>query len=218
MQAVFFDMDGVLLDSEPVKLDDMRRFLLHKGVTLSPAELDGLLGISDEQTMTDMIARHGWPQTADECIAEMRLFCGQPYLRAENLRPFAGLAEFLREVRARGLKTGVVSSTDSYGILAALNRFMLMPLFDVAVTSDFVGQKKPAPEPYLRAAAFAGAAPEQCAVIEDSPAGIRAGKAAGMYVVGFTGSVIRQDVGAADERAASYAALIKRLDAWQNRF
>ena len=78
-----------------------------------------------------------------------------------------------------------------------------------------VTRRKPDPEPYLRAAQLLGLAPDDCLVIEDSPAGIRAGKAAGCTVLGYTGSSIRQDVSAADLTLSDFH-LYRQISPFQN--
>ena len=112
-------------------------------------------------------------------------------------------------------RTGIVSSTRSQLILTALDRLHLVSQFDVVVCGDMVTRRKPDPEPYLRAAQLLGLAPGDCLVIEDSPAGIRAGKAAGCTVLGYTGSSIRQDVSAADLTLSDFH-LYRQLPPFQN--
>lgn len=135
--------------------------------------------------------------------------------KRRDLHPQPGLREFLYALRAQGIRTGVVSSTRSQLILTALDRLHLVSQFDVVVCGDMVTRRKPDPEPYLRAAQLLGLAPDDCLVIEDSPAGIRAGKAAGCTVLGYTGSSIRQDVSAADFALSDFH-LYRQIPLFQN--
>ena len=214
MGAVFLDMDGVILDSEAFRFTWLERFLRQAGATLPGDARYWHVGLSDHKIASELIRRYHLPLTAEECQAKMKGFFHRFYLEAEEMRPFPGLTAFLKEARRRRITTGLVSTTKCHGVLSVLNRFALAPLFDVIVGGEFTDLHKPAPDPYLCAAAFAGAHPSGCVVIEDSPFGIQAGKAAGMYTVGFTAGSIPQDVSQADETARGYQDLTKALDRW----
>ena len=156
------------------------------------------MGINDPSLLEALLKRAETPVALEQPQAE-RARRGNYYENGADLHPQPGLREFLSALRAQGILTGVVSSTRLQLILTALDRLHLVSQFDVVVCGDMVTRRKPEfPEPYLRAAQLLGLAPDDCLVIEDSPAGIRAGKAAGCTVLGYTGSSIRQDVSAAD--------------------
>ena len=154
------------------------------------------------------------PVTLEQLQTE-RARRGNYYENGADLHPQPGLREFLSALRAQGIRTGVVSSTRSQLILTALDRLHLVSQFDVVICGDMVTRRKPDPEPYLRAAQLLGLAPGDCLVIEDSPAGIRAGKAAGCTVLGYTGSSIRQDVSAADLTLSDFH-LYRQIPLFQN--
>ena len=115
-----------------------------------------------------------------------------------------GLLPFLWRLRAAGIRTALVTSTSSRLILAALNRMGMSALFDAILCGDMVEKRKPSPEGYQKAMALLGAAPERSIVIEDSPVGIRAGKAAGAVVAACRCGRLRQDTSQADFEFESF--------------
>ena len=94
--------------------------------------------------------------------------------------------------------------TVSRCILTALARLGILSRFDAIVCGDMVENRKPAPDPYLRAMELLGVRPSACVAVEDSPTGIASAKAAGCYVIAYTGCDIVQDVSAADEVINSF--------------
>ena len=204
MKTILLDMDGVLLDSEMVRLAYIRRFLKQQGIEVQAEALLDLSGVSNRDAARRLARRFELPLSAAACQRALARTCRGLYLEAEGLRPFPGLEHFLRTVKERGAKTGLVSSTQCREVLDALNRFSLLPLFDVVLGGESAPRRKPAPDPYLHAARFLRARPEDCMVVEDSPPGILAGKRAGMFVVGLTAGSLPQAVSLADATAADY--------------
>ncbi|MFQ8758948.1 MAG: HAD family hydrolase [Intestinimonas sp.] len=179
MKTILLDMDGVLLDSEMVRLAYIRRFLKQQGIEVQAEALLDLSGVSNRDAARRLARRFELPLLRPPAKAALARTCRGLYLEAEGLRPFPGLEHFLRTVKERGAKTGLVSSTQCREVLDALNRFSLLPLFDVVLGGESAPRRKPAPDPYLHAARFLRARPEDCMVVEDSPPGILAGKRAG---------------------------------------
>lgn len=214
MEAVLLDMDGVVVDSEPARQRYLQRFLAEKGVPVAPGDLQWYAGLNYHDAAGQLVRRYALDMDEATCEAQLQAYHRHFYLQAQELCPFPGLVDFLGEVRRRGGKTGLVSSTGCFGILSVLNRFSLLPKFDVVVGSEFVQHHKPDPEPYLAAATFLGLAPAGCVVVEDSPPGIEAGLRAGMHVVGFTAGGLPQNTGAAHETAQGYGQLMAALGRW----
>lgn len=214
IRCVLFDFDGVIADTEERNADYLAAALAHFGVRLTDADRSVLVGINDPSLLEALLKRAETPVTLEQLQAE-RARRGNYYENGADLHPQPGLREFLYALRAQGIRTGVVSSTRSQLILTALDRLHLVSQFDVVVCGDMVTRRKPDPEPYLRAAQLLGLAPDDCLVIEDSPAGIRAGKAAGCTVLGYTGSSIRQDVSAADFALSDFH-LYRQIPLFQN--
>lgn len=209
IEAVLFDCDGVVSDTEPVSAEYNAQVYRALGAPVTAQDCLWLCG-RDIVDIPTVAARYGVTITPEDYInkAEEMRATGElpesPYLLPE-LQLMPGVCDFLSSLRAKGIKTGLVSTTRAPHILLLLNRFTLASAFDVIITGDQVAHKKPHPEPYLKAMAYLDVDPANTIVIDDSPTGIAAGVASGAYVLGFEGSEVVQDTSAAYERLTSYA-------------
>lgn len=211
MKAVLFDMDGVLIDSELPAFRLLQNTLAQLGHTVELAELlDAYTGMSSSAIYATLVKRYGFSCTAEELRAQHHRISGDYYADAP-LMPMPGLLPFLQALEKRGIGMAVVSSTKSVSVLTALCRLDLLRYFGAVVCGDMVRHPKPDPEGYQSAAGYLGVPAAECIAIEDSPVGIRAAKNAGIRVVGFKGSVHRQDTSAADMEAQSFEQLLKLL-------
>lgn len=210
LKAVLFDCDGVLIDSEPLGARRNVRVFEQMGIPATYEDSLSLVG-KDIVDIPPIAAKYGktiTPQDFIDTYTSM-IAAGKEhesiYLDPE-LQLMDGILEFLERLHTAGVKCALVSNSRSPHVLLLLNRFNMVKHFDVIITGDMVEQLKPSPEGYARAMEFMGVDPLDCAVIEDSPTGIKAGKASGAYVFGFIGSELKQDVSSADEPLESYAA------------
>lgn len=180
---VIFDCDGVLVDSEPIAMRQLVDVFAAAGVPLAPAEANTLfLGRSLASILGIAERDYGILLTEDR-LAEMREELFDAF-RAE-LQPIRGIAAVLD---ALPCPFCVASSSLPERIRLSLEVTGLWPRFEGrAFSSTMVRRGKPAPDLFLHAAATLGYAPSDCLVVEDSPAGITAARAAGMRVVAFTG-------------------------------
>lgn len=216
IECVLFDFDGVIADTEPHVLEYLARAFAVQGVTIAQQDLLELVGTSGGVWIGRMLAKYNLPFTVEE-FQQQRRRLGNYYEDGEALAPMPGVVQLLTQLRAAGIKTGLVSSTSSRLILAALNRMGMTQLFQAIVCGDMVARMKPEPECYQKAMGFLSAAPGQCLVFEDSPVGIQAALAAGATVVGFKGGQLAQNTAAAHwqlnsfEAAASLAPLAQVL-------
>lgn len=210
-----FDMDGVLLDSEPVYLKRLQHHMRHHGVEYAIEELRPCVGMTSLSVARAMVETHGLTMTPEDFLAEETRLYGSLYLDSPELTPFDGAEELLTLLRERGLKAALVSSTSSKSVLSALARFQLVRYFDAIVCRDMVYAPKPSPEPYHMAARFLRAKAGDCIVVEDSVVGIMAGKAAGMTVVAMKASEIEQDTSTADVEVRDYRQLRSVLEKYR---
>jgi len=181
IDLILFDLDGVLVDSEPIATRVLRGVLADAGLPMSEAEVERVfLGRSRGESVTIIEERLGRrvPEgfTADwqgRVLGALR----------QELKPVPGVAAALERLT---VPVCVASGSDPARIRLSLELAGLLPRFDGRVFSATqVARGKPAPDLFLFAARSLGAAPEQCAVVEDSVLGVMAGVAAGMRVLGY---------------------------------
>lgn len=198
---VIFDCDGVLVDSEVLSCGTLATLMSVQGVLTTPQEaLTRFLGRSTAAIAEDFTARTGRPLPAD-FLPTFRMLVAER-MRCE-LTAIPGVAQVLADLTAAGVPFCLASSSERERIDLALTVTGLAPYFEGRVfNAAMVARGKPAPDLFLHAAAALGADPARCLVIEDSPAGVEAGLAAGMAVWGFIGGGHYPDKAAAAEMLA----------------
>lgn len=185
--AVIFDMDGVLADSEPAYLEGINRVLARFGVRLSEGENAAIMGTTVEVTWGTVIEKFGLPpETYEECVASYDRAM-EELLRAPR-EPLPGARWLLRELQSRKVPYALASSAWPNWIASLLEATGLDGAFDVVVSRTMVEHGKPAPDIYLYAAEKLGVEPQRCVALEDTPTGIAAAKAAGMFAVQMRGA------------------------------
>ena len=180
--AVIFDMDGVLLDSEPLHHVVVNDLLAEHGVRIDADHYKTYLGTTLEYTWEALIRRFHLPETLDHYRLRYSEAILESYRR--HSVPAPGAPELVAGLRDRGLKLAVASSSRTAWVQAALGALGLGEAFDAVVTGDMIAHSKPDPEIYLLAAARLSMEPSRCIAIEDAPKGVAAARAAGMTVVG----------------------------------
>ena len=186
--AVIFDMDGVLCDSEPIIASATAEMLRRRyGIVVTQDDFLPFVGAGDDRYIAGGAARHG--VTVDLAIDKPLAY--QIYLDQIPglLRPVTGVREFLAEARAAGLRLAVATGSDRPkldGSLAAID--IPASTFEVLVSGEQVTHKKPHPETFLRAIEQLGVPASRCLVIEDARNGVEAARAAGCAVFGITSS------------------------------
>ena len=203
LRCVLFDFDGVVADTEPSNNRYLEQALAVFGLKLNDEQRLALIGVNGLDFIRPLLAS-AEPPVSDEAYLAVRQKQGNTYENSPDLKAQPGLRDFLGLLHSAGIKTGLVSSTSSRLILAALNRLALADQFDAILCGDMVRRKKPDPEGYRRAMELLQVPPECCVVIEDSPVGIRAGLGAGAWVVGYEGASVPQDTGLAQDRLKSF--------------
>lgn len=178
--AVIFDMDGVLVDTEPVHQAAMTAFMLPD--VLTDEHYHGLVGMGTETTMRWLRDTFG----RSESVAELRRGYHEAVsetLAHARLTALPGVRDLIAAVDARALPIAVASQSAPAWVRATLRACGLHRAFPLAVTADEVPRAKPAPDIYLHTAARLGVDPRRCLAIEDSVLGVRSARDAGMTVV-----------------------------------
>jgi HAD superfamily hydrolase (TIGR01509 family) len=180
--AVLFDMDGLLVDTEPVWTIAEVELAHRLGGEFTPELKAAIVGTRLEVAVPTILAWYGGPSDPETVNATsawvlermVELFAQRPLV-------LPGVADLLTALAEAGVPTALVSS--SYRVLVdAVLSHGLGP-FDLTLAGDEVVHAKPHPEPYLTAAARLGVDPRRCVVLEDSPAGVASAEAAGCAVV-----------------------------------
>lgn len=183
IQAVLFDMDGTVFDTEPIYrrcwIRAAREIGFHVDMDLFFERICGL-------NMTDMAAcvyRIYGEDTPFEEIRALRRAYLEEELANIDLPLKSGVPEIFYDLKARGIKLAIATSSGRKLVDRYLQMSGLEDVFDVIMTGELVEHGKPHPEIFLTAAEKLGISAECCVVVEDSPNGVRAGHAAGMYTV-----------------------------------
>lgn len=209
MQAVIFDMDGVILDSEPRH----ERAFLEVCHAVGIGENHGInfaeyVGRSDSEFWADFITRNKVSHTLRE-LRQMKRSRVIECFRRE--RPFyPGLLDLVQSLKTR-YRLALASGSERETVEAVLSIGDLRDAFEAVVTSSEVPRGKPEPDIFLRAASLLGVAPSRCWVIEDSKPGIAAGLAAGMRVIAITNTHPAEELSSAPHVVNSCGAIKKLL-------
>lgn len=181
IRAVLFDMDGLLTDSEQIYAAGIKAVMGGLGISISDDAIAHALGTTDP--VTDQIFSRGNPGYDGDAMrrAVWDWLCRGGYDRRMPLKP--GAEHILRTLTGRGILCALVTSSPLSRAESYLGGPGLLGLFSVVVTGDMGLPSKPAPDVYLRAAELLGIHTRDCAVLEDSYNGLRAGRAAGALTV-----------------------------------
>jgi len=181
--AVIFDMDGVLIDSEPVHCEIEKEIFSKLGIVVPQTLHQSYMGASNEFMYTDLKSRFSLRESVSELMNTDDLYRSGYFERLGDIHLKEGVHDLLSELRSEGLKLAVGTSSSPKIVNVLLNRCEIASFFDVVVTTAEAGASKPSPEVYQLAAQKIGVASENCIVFEDSPNGIRAAKNAGMFCI-----------------------------------
>jgi HAD superfamily hydrolase (TIGR01509 family) len=178
--GVLFDMDGLLVDTEPLWFEVEKSIMDRLEGPWGPADQAALVGGSLARSLDYLLARGTRPESR-ETVARWMLDGMVELLRTRPVRVMPGARELVTEVAAAGVPYGLVTSSERPIMEAVLDRLDVR--FPLTVCGDDVTRSKPDPEPYLLAAAKVGAEARQCVALEDSPNGVGAAEAAGCITV-----------------------------------
>jgi HAD superfamily hydrolase (TIGR01509 family) len=180
IEAVVFDLDGVIVDSEQVWDDVRERYVVEAGGTYPPGAARAMMGMSSVEWSAYIAEALGVPGTPEEINAAIVERMLERYGTAPPLIP--GAVEAVRRIAARW-PLAIASSSNPELIEVVVGAAGLTDLFGVIVSSQELPRGKPAPDVYLEAARRLGVDPARCAAVEDSHNGILSAHAAGMRVL-----------------------------------
>jgi HAD superfamily hydrolase (TIGR01509 family) len=205
IQAVVFDLDGVLVQTEELWDEVREEFARERGGRYDAEAQRAMMGMSSLEWSRFMNEELGVPEPPEQISAEVVRRMQTRY--RERLPLIEGAREAVERLAARW-PLAVASSSNRPLIDAVLQLSGLSELFRATVSSEEVPRGKPAPDVYLEAAARLGVDPARCAAIEDSHSGIRSAKAAGMRVIAIPNSSFPPD----DEALAEADVVLRTLE------
>lgn len=207
--AVIFDMDGILIDSEPLHAQAWDKLFAELGLAGTHGmQYRNYVGVSDQVFLHDFIHKHQRREPPAELLA--RKLHHLLHLIRKKRPIFPALPELIPALAQR-YRLAVASSSSQSVIDVVLDVAGFRSYFPVTVGGDAVDQHKPDPAIYNLAVRKLGVPAAQCCAIEDSPPGITAAKAAGVTAIGITTSLPPEQLSGADHIARDFAALRQLL-------
>lgn len=197
ISTVIFDMDGVIIDSEPIYFQVEQELFKELGLELTQEEHAKYVGRSD---LWETVKKtYDLDFNVDEIHEKEKRRYMDIIKYSFDDGPIDGVAELIREIDKNGVTLVLASSSEMNNIELVLTKFGLLEYFDLRVSGADLDTSKPHPEIFLVAADLANDKAENCLVIEDSANGVKAAKAAGMKCIGFKNpNSGNQDLSAAD--------------------
>jgi beta-phosphoglucomutase len=196
LEAVIWDMDGVIVDSGPYHCQSWQYAFKKRGLIFTEEDFQRIFGQRNDtivrKTMGEAIT-----QPEIEAIARDK----EEYFRRsikKNLKPFPGVVNLLKILKQNGIASAIASSAPIENINLVLGGLDLEGYFQAIVYGREVTEGKPSPQGFLLAARKLGAEPGKCVVVEDAVAGVTAAKRAGMHCVAVTNTHPRSRLGQAD--------------------
>ncbi|MGG3840500.1 HAD family phosphatase [Paenibacillus thiaminolyticus] len=184
MKAFIFDMDGVIIDSEPIHFEIDVETMKYFGVTIAPHELDRFVGMTNPEMWSILKQEYSIPQSVSE-ITEYQLKSKIELIRSTDLAPIEGIQELIFDLNKNNILIGLASSSPRAFINEVLRKYNFFEYFDSIISGEEVTKGKPAPDIYLEVSNQLNSKPNECWVLEDSKNGVQAAKAAGMKCIGF---------------------------------
>lgn len=186
-EAVIFDMDGVLVNSEPFYVEVEQTNFKMLGLNITEDEHKTYQGTATDRMWQIIKEKYGVSQAVEELV-EMTNSIVTPYFASlEIIESMPGVEQLIKRLAKEKIPMALASSSYPDVIEIILQKTGIKSYFDVVVDSQMAGASKPEPDIFLLAAQKLGLPPDKCIVIEDSANGIQAAKSAGMYCIAFAG-------------------------------
>ncbi len=184
-KAVLFDMDGVIVDSEPLHVAAFQATIKEYGRNLSADEYkDFFAGRTDQAGFEKYFDFIG--ETVDMPVIMDKKAKKYLQIAADQLTPYPHIVEFIRELGERNVPLALVTGSLRAEAEVVLNTFDLAHYFTAVIAAEDISESKPNPEGYLKGATALQTSPEDCVIIEDAPSGVLAAKNAGIRCVAIT--------------------------------
>lgn len=205
MKAIIFDMDGVIVDSEPVHFKVERELLEELGGSITDEEHEEFVGTTDYHMWSTFKEKFNLQASVEEMMDKKR---SRFIENIEEIELIPNFLEFIEGVLEKEYKLALASSNNKKAVGKIVEFFELEKYFDFIISGEEVEKGKPNPEIFLTAAEKLDVNPENCLVIEDAETGVEAAKSANMKCIGFKArSDSKQDLSKADLVVGDYKEL-----------
>lgn len=195
MKYIIFDMDGVIVDSEPVIMKAALDALRAGGIKASKEDFIPYIGAGEEHFIIEPCKRADKVESTEKIMNDMFVNFEK---NIKEMRVFTSAKPLIEKLKVLGYTLSLVSSAAERKLMASLRAAQVDPsVFSVILSGNDVTEKKPSPAPYLLAAEKLGADPADCLVIEDAVSGVKSAKAAGMQCAAVTTSFSGEQLKAA---------------------
>lgn len=202
--AFLFDMDGVIVDSNPTHTVALKQFCKQHGFELTEQQLrEKIYGRANKDWIPNLFGNIE-PELVKKYAEEKEALFRSLY---DDIVPVPGLIDFLEQLDAASIKRAIATSAPRANVDFTLTKTETEQYFPIILDEAFVTTGKPHPEIYLMSAAAVGMAPSRCIVIEDSISGVTAGKAAGCKVIGITTTHSPEELEGVDMTIADFVGL-----------
>jgi beta-phosphoglucomutase len=203
-RGIIFDMDGVLLDSEPYIIEAVTRMFDEFGLKITAEDFHPYTGTGEKNCVRRMAENYNFPINLKK--ATTRTYDIYLELIKDKLNPLPGAKEFIDKCKQLGKKVAIATSADIRKVVGNLAEIKIPPeTFDAIITANNVTHTKPAPDIFLLAAEKMGIDARECLVVEDALSGIQAAKTAGAKCLAITSSFTPQILIGADFYAPNLA-------------
>ncbi|PWT71597.1 MAG: phosphatase [Bacteroidetes bacterium] len=182
--TVIFDLDGVIIDSEPIHFQIEQQMFRELNIDISFSEHSSFVGTSSQNMWESIVNKHHLTWQPGELVKKNHQRY-MDYLQGNRLGPIEGIEELIRALYEDNLQLLVASSSPKAVIEIVLQKFDFRNYFKALVSGTDLPHSKPHPDIFLKAAQLTGSAQGKCVVIEDSENGVAAARAAGMKCIGF---------------------------------
>jgi beta-phosphoglucomutase family hydrolase len=196
LEAVIWDMDGVLADTAPHHFRAWQETFAKRGISFTEADFMRGFGVRNDVIIRNILGE----KTTDAQIETIAREKEATFRRiiGKDIKPLPGALELLRQLHDRGIRMAIASSTVIENIRLIVGSLGIENYFEAVITGHDVTEGKPSPQVFLVAAQRLGAEPKNCVVFEDAVAGVKAAKRAGMHCVAITSTHPREKLAEAD--------------------
>lgn len=211
-KTIIFDMDGVILDSEPYHCQAWINCCTRAGIAIDKKYYFTKVCGNHSLVSAKMLIEEFGKDFSPEDLVDYKSFCALQTISQAELKPFPGILELIRFFHKKDYRIGLVSSTAYSIINIILDKLNIKNYFSLIHGPERSKQGKPDPEPYVLAAKILSVEPWDCVVIEDSKSGVVSAKRAGAKCIAYlNGHNRKQDLGLADHITDSFFKINEKL-------